>query len=32
MLNITLNQAIDISTAATFGFMSVSGLMASSRC
>lgn len=32
MLNITLDQAIDVSTAATFGFMSVSGLMASSRC
>jgi hypothetical protein len=32
MLNITLDRAIDVSTAATFGFMSVSGLMASSRC
>jgi hypothetical protein len=32
MLNMTLDRAIDVSTAATFGFMSVSGLMASSRC
>jgi hypothetical protein len=32
MLNFSLNQAIDLSTAATFGFLSVSGFMAGSEC
>jgi len=32
MLNISLNQVIDLSTAATFGFLSISGLMSGSKC
>jgi hypothetical protein len=32
MLNLSLNNFIDLSTAATFGFLSMSGLMAGSEC
>ena len=32
MLNLSLNQVIDLSTAATFGFLSASGFMAGSEC
>tara|TARA_B100001093_G_scaffold512160_1_gene581502 strand:- start:1178 stop:1525 length:348 start_codon:yes stop_codon:yes gene_type:complete len=32
MLNLSLNNVIDLSTAATFGFLSMSGLMAGTKC